>query len=72
MALSSIFKLGDISGVGLVRQLTETGFTFLIIFMTALDEETILSQAMQSGCVDHLHKPPFADLLIEAIVKAIG
>jgi FixJ family two-component response regulator len=65
-------QLGDISGVELVRQLTEIGFTFPIIFMTALDDETIRSQAMQLGCVDYLRKPFSADRLIEAIVKAIG
>jgi FixJ family two-component response regulator len=40
--------------------------------MTALDDETIRSQAMQLGCVDYLRKPFPADRLIEAIVKAIG
>jgi FixJ family two-component response regulator len=65
-------QLGDISGVELVRQLTKTGFTFPIIFMTALDDESIWSQAMQLGCVDYLRKPFSTDRLIEAIVKAIG
>jgi FixJ family two-component response regulator len=65
-------QLGDISGVELVRQLTESGFTFPVIFMTALDDETIRSQAAQLGCVAYLRKPFSADLLIEAIVKATG
>jgi FixJ family two-component response regulator len=63
-------QLGDISGVELVRQLTESGFTFPIIFMTALDDETIRNQATQLGCVDYLRKPFSADRLMEAIVKA--
>jgi FixJ family two-component response regulator len=65
-------QLGDMSGVELVRQLTETGFTFPVIFMTALDDETIWSQAMLLGCVDYLRKPFSTDRLIEAIVEAIG
>jgi CheY-like chemotaxis protein len=40
--------------------------------MTALVDEMILSQAEQLGCVAYLRKPFGADLLIEAIVMAIG
>ena len=65
-------QLGDISGVELVRQLTESGFTFPIIFVTAIDDEIIRSQATHLGCVEYLHKPVSADRLIEAIVKATG
>jgi FixJ family two-component response regulator len=65
-------QLGDISGVELVRQLTESGFTFPVIFITDLDDETIRSQATQLGCVAYLRKPVSADRLIEAIVKASG
>ena len=65
-------QLGDISGVELVRQLIESGFTFPIIFVTALDDEAIRTQATQLGCVAYLHKPVSADRLIEAIVKAMG
>jgi FixJ family two-component response regulator len=65
-------QLGDISGVEMGRQLTETGFTFPIIFMTGSDDEITRTQATQLGCVDYLRKPFSADRLIEAIVKAIG
>jgi FixJ family two-component response regulator len=65
-------QLGDISGVELVRQLTEIGYKFPIIFMTGLDDEIIRSQATQLGCVAYLRKPFSADRLIEAIVKARG
>ena len=64
-------QLGDISGVELARQLADAGFKFPIIFMTALDDEAILRQAEQLGCVAYLRKPFAADLLIEAIVRAI-
>lgn len=65
-------QLGDISGVELARQLADSDFKFPIIFMTALDDEAILSQAEQLGCVAYLRKPFGADLLIEAVVRAIG
>jgi FixJ family two-component response regulator len=65
-------QLGDISGVELGRRLLESGFRIPIIFMTAVDDDTIRDQAMQLGCVAYLRKPFGADLLIEAIVKAMG
>jgi FixJ family two-component response regulator len=65
-------QLGDISGVELGHQLAATGFTFPIIFMTASDDGTIRSGAMQLGCVAYLRKPFPADELIDAIVKATG
>jgi FixJ family two-component response regulator len=65
-------QLGDVSGVELARQLADTGFTFPIIFMTAADDEAIWRQTEQLGCVACLRKPFRADLLIEAIVRAIG
>jgi FixJ family two-component response regulator len=65
-------QLGDISGIELARQLADADFKFPIIFMTALDDEMILSQARQLGCVGYLRKPFGADLLIEAVVRAIG
>jgi FixJ family two-component response regulator len=64
-------ELGDISGVELARQLGDAGLRFSIIFMTALDDDVIFRQAEQLGCVAYLRKPFGADLLIEAIVKAM-
>jgi FixJ family two-component response regulator len=65
-------QLGDVSGLELARELADAGFKFPIIFMTAVDDETIRRQAEQLGCVAYLRKPFGADLLIEAIVRAIG
>ena len=65
-------QLGDMSGVILARRLAETGLKFPIIFMTAVDDPEIRSQVAQLGCITCLRKPFSADLLIEAIVKAIG
>jgi FixJ family two-component response regulator len=63
--------LGDISGVELARELVDAGFRYPVIFMTAVDDAAIRSQAEQLG-VAFLRKPFSADLLIEAIVRAIG
>ncbi len=65
-------QLGDITGIELGRQLSATGFTFPIIFMTGSQEEAYHRQAMDFGCVAYLHKPFPGDRLIEAIAKAIG
>ena len=65
-------QLGDMSGIILARRLAETGLKFPIIFMTAVDDPETRSQVAQLGCITCLRKPFSADLLIEAIVKAIG
>jgi FixJ family two-component response regulator len=65
-------QLRDISGVELCRQLTATGFGFPTIFMTNIDDDIIRNQAMQLGCAAYLTKPFSADLLIDAIVRAVG
>jgi len=65
-------QLGDLSGIELADQLAAEGFTYPIIFMTALDDERIRTRAEASGCVGFLRKPFPAQLLSDAIAKAIG
>ena len=65
-------QLPDISGIELARELSDAGFTFPIIFMTAIDDDFVRSQSARVGGVAYLCKPFGADLLIEAIVKATG
>ena len=65
-------QLGETSGLELCRHLSATGFTFPIIFITGLRDETLRKQAMNFGCVAYLLKPFSADRLTEAITKAIG
>jgi FixJ family two-component response regulator len=65
-------QLGDISGIEVGRHLAATGLKFPIIFMSALDDATILGQAGALGCVAYLRKPFSAALLVDAIVKATG
>jgi FixJ family two-component response regulator len=65
-------QLGDLSGVELARQLVADGFKYPIIFMTALDDARIQSQAEAAGAVAYLCKPFRPNLLIDAIIEAIG
>jgi FixJ family two-component response regulator len=65
-------QLGDISGVELAHQLAAAGYKYPTIFMTALDDEWIKSRVAAAGGVALLTKPFPSNLLIEAIVKAIG
>jgi CheY-like chemotaxis protein len=65
-------QLGDISGIELTRQLSEEGFKFPIIFISALDDAQVRRQVDASGCVAFLIKPFASELLVDAITKATG
>ena len=65
-------QLGDITGVELGRHLRANGCKLPIIFMTALEDETIERQATALGCVAYLRKPFQADLLVDAVINAMG
>jgi len=65
-------QLGDISGVELAHQLAADGFKYPIIFMTALDDKGIQSQAEAVGAIAYLSKPFPPSSLIDAIIKALG
>ena len=64
--------LGGMSGIELRRQLTASGSTLPVIFMTGLDDKAILRQALMAGCVGVacLGKPFTARQLTDAIAKA--
>jgi FixJ family two-component response regulator len=65
-------QLADISGIELAHQLAADGFKYPIIFITALDDGRIRSQAEAAGAVAYLRKPCSESSLIEAIARAIG
>jgi FixJ family two-component response regulator len=65
-------ELGDITGVELVRHLSELGLTFPVIFMTGSQDATVRRQATEFGCVAYLLKPFPANHLVEALDEAIG
>jgi FixJ family two-component response regulator len=63
-------ELGDISGVELARHLAASGFRPPIIFMTASDDGTLRTQAVEFGCVAYLYKSRLREQLIDAVGKA--
>lgn len=62
--------LGGLSGIELRQQLKSSHPALPIIFMTALDDEAVRQQALQSGCAACLSKPFLAHQLLDAIEKA--
>ena len=65
-------ELGDITGVELVRHLSDMGLTFPVIFMTGSQDALIRKQATEVGSVAYLLKPFPTNHLVEAINEAIG
>jgi FixJ family two-component response regulator len=61
--------LGGLSGIELRRQLKSSRPALPIIFMTALDDESVHQQALQMG-ITCLRKPFPAHQLMDAIEKA--
>jgi FixJ family two-component response regulator len=61
---------GGMSGIELRHRLTASDSTLPVIFITALEDETICRQALKAGCVAFLRKPFEARQLIAAIEKA--
>src|SRR4051812_5869891 len=61
--------LNGISGIELRRKLAAAGCKLSVIFMTAVDDENVRREAIESGCIALLSKPFPKELLIEAIGK---
>jgi FixJ family two-component response regulator len=72
MCLVTDVQMGEISGINMVRQLSATGFKLPFIFMTGCESEVTRGEALGLGCVAYLRKPFPPQVLLEAIVKAIG
>lgn len=64
--------LGGMSGIDLRRQLTASGSNLPVIFISAVDDESVHEEAVATGCVAYLRKPFLAHLLIGAINKAVA
>jgi FixJ family two-component response regulator len=62
--------LGGISGIELRRRLAASESDCPVIFMTAIDDDATLSEAMAAGCIAYLKKPFAPQLLLDAIAKA--
>jgi FixJ family two-component response regulator len=64
--------LEGMSGIELRQQLTASGSTLPVIFITAVDEDELEEEAVQTGCVAFLRKPVSAELLKSFVSKALG
>jgi FixJ family two-component response regulator len=64
--------LGGISGIELQRRLKETGVNLPAIFITALEDDRLRTEAEREGCTAYLRKPFAGSVLIAAIKKALG
>jgi FixJ family two-component response regulator len=62
--------LSGISGIELRRRLSKSGSTLGIIFMTAVDDEVLHLEAIETGCVAFLRKPFPACELMDAVATA--
>lgn len=62
--------LGGLSGIELRQQLKSSRPGLPVIFMTALDDESVRQRALQTGCITCLRKPFPARQLMDAIEKA--
>ena len=63
---------GGMSGLQLHRVLKDTNSSLAVIFITAVDDEALESEAVHAGCVAYLHKPFPADSLIGGVEKAFA
>jgi FixJ family two-component response regulator len=63
--------LRGISGIELQRRLAASGSKCPVIFMTANDDETTRSEAVDAGCIAYLRKPIARHVLLDAIKKAV-
>ena len=63
--------LPGMSGFELRAKLTVDGSTLPIIFITAHDDEAVKRKAVELGCIAFLRKPFPAELLIEAVTRAL-
>jgi FixJ family two-component response regulator len=65
-------NLGGISGIELSHRLAAGGSKLPVIFMTAVDSESIQREAALAGCIAYLRKPFPSGQLIDAIGRAVG
>jgi FixJ family two-component response regulator len=65
-------QLPRMSGIELQQRLVATHCDISIIFMTALEDESLRHVAVQLGCVAYLRKPFQPEALVTAIADALG
>ena len=65
-------QLGGMSGLELSRRLAAVRDLTPIIFVTAHDDPEMRSQALASGCAGYFKKTDSAEMILEAIRRAVG
>ena len=63
--------LGDMSGIELWQHLKQSDLSFPVIFITAMDDETLERETVKAGCIAYLQKPFPAESLIAAVNRAL-
>jgi len=58
-------------GIELKRQLTHSGLSLPVIFMTGDDTEATRQAALEAGCAAYLRKPFSSSALMNAITKSV-
>ncbi len=64
-------QLGGMSGIELARRLAGCGSTIPVIFITAHDEPEVREEALGVGCAAYLRKSDPAEVVVEALRRAI-
>ena len=62
---------GGASGIELRRQLTRSGHSLPVIFITGADSDMQRERALKAGCAAYLTKPFASRILVEAIHKSV-
>ena len=65
-------QLGGMSGLELSMRLAAVRDLTPIIFVTAHDDPEMRSQALASGCAGYFKKTDSAEVILEAIRRAVG
>ena len=65
-------RMRGMSGLELQRHLNATDFRVPIVFISANDDDSARSRALEAGAVDFLKKPFSEDALLRAIGTSLG
>jgi FixJ family two-component response regulator len=65
-------ELGDTTGIELIRDVFDLGYSFPVIFMTGSPEEEFKRAGAALGCSAFLAKPFPAEKMLQAIDRAIA
>ena len=63
---------GSMSGLDIVDQLHKEGADIPIIFLSGEEDEALIQQAKETGCVDYLLKPITVAALKASLTKAMA